>query len=70
MPQWAGTALTTGLQRRASATCSCRAQLGCVDLAQPLLKELPVPSTHAEADVAKVTINSAEMMLLRVKIQG
>ena len=49
-------------------TCSCRAQLGCVDLEQPLLKEVPVPSTHAEADVARVTINSAEMMLLRVKV--
>ena len=49
------------------AACSCRSQLGRADLIQPLLK-LPAPSTHADADVARVTINSAEMMRLQVKL--
>jgi hypothetical protein len=32
-----------------------------------LLKELPAPSMHADADIARLTINSAEVMPLRVK---
>jgi hypothetical protein len=53
-----------------AAPASRRSQLERADLEQCLLKELPAPSTHADADVARVTINSAEMMLLRVKVQG
>jgi hypothetical protein len=70
MSQCAGTALITGLQRPVVAPASRRSQLERADLEQCLVKELPAPSTHADADVARVTINSAEMMLLRVKVQG
>jgi hypothetical protein len=38
-------------------------------LTQPLLKELPAPSMHADAEVARVKINSAEMMPLWVKVK-
>ena len=70
MLQCAGTALRTGLQRRVLAACSCRSQFGRAGLTQGVLKELPAASMHADADVATVTINSAEMMLLRVKVQA
>lgn len=52
------------------AACRCPAQFGRADLTQVLLKECPAPSTHADADAAKVTINNAEIMLLRVTVQA
>jgi hypothetical protein len=51
------------------AACIDRSQLGR-ELKHVLLDELPTPSTHADADVAKVTMSSAAMMLLRVKVQA
>jgi hypothetical protein len=68
--QRAGTELRTKLQRRVLAAFCCRLQLGRADLRLPLLKELPARSTHTDADVARVTINSAEIMQLRVTVQN
>jgi hypothetical protein len=69
MSQCAGTALTTGLQPRVWAARSCRWQLERAVLTQAFLKELPAPSTHADTEVARVAINSPEIILLRVKLQ-
>src|SRR5215470_19437539 len=72
MSQCAGTGFRTGLHRRTPTAWRLRRQLGREDLEHSLLDELPTPSTQADADVAKVTINSAEMMVLRgiVQTQG
>ena len=46
-----------------------RSQLARDDLKQDFLSELPTPSTHADADVAKVTIRNAAMTVLRAKVK-
>ena len=65
MSQCAGTDFRTELHRRASTALRFRSQLGRDKLEHNLLDELPMPSTHADADVAKVTINRAEIRVLR-----
>jgi len=65
MSQCAGTDFRTELHRRAPTAARFRSQLGREGLEHRLLDELPTPSTQADADMAKLTINSAEIRVLR-----
>ena len=61
MSQCAGTDFRTGPHRLAPTALRFPAPLGREDLAHSLLDQLPVPSTQADTDMAKVTINRAEV---------